>query len=212
MIAFTHFQRAYLAYAAHYRLFSYLEETHSYDDLNDLFLLTLEGEEKILQSFGLPFTPNNTLPLKIYCSDPDFALADIPLLYEELCQETRRYLTGSVLTDLQVLKFAQAWGLPVDEVLPQLSLRLKADAYSHFLYVEYFLPGSLSPATFLEEIRIVSTNKLSARLYLLTLDRDWRESSEFKLLSGYELNHLHDFLEHYSEFKKEHSIKDDLIN
>lgn len=212
MIAFNDFQTAYLHYAAHHRLLSYLEDTHSYEDLNELMLLIAEGEEKILQSFGLPCTVNNSLPLKIYCSDPDFGLADIPLLYEELRVEAKRYLTGSVLMDLQVLKFAQQWGLHIDEVLPQISLRLKAEAYCHFLYVEYFLPGSISPATFLEEIRVVANNKLATRIHLLSLDAGWRESSEYKLLFGFELNYLQEFLEGYAEFKKEHETKVDFIN
>ena len=81
MIAFNDFQTANLHYAAYHRLTSYLEATHSFEDLIELMVIIAEGEKKILQSFGLPCTLNNSLPLKIYCSDPNFGLADIPLLY-----------------------------------------------------------------------------------------------------------------------------------
>ena len=82
-------------------------------------------------------------------------------------------------------------------------MKLKAEAYYHFLYAEYLLPGSISPESFLKEIRIVAKNDLASRLYRLTDDPAWRESEEYGKLAGFGLTYLQEFMEGYGEFRIE---------
>jgi hypothetical protein len=84
--------------------------------------------------------------------------------------------------------------------------------YYHFLHAEYFLSGILSPESLLEDIRVVAANKQATRIYLLSFDAAWRESSKYKLLSAYELNYLAEFLQGYAEFKRANETKVDLVN
>ena len=206
MIPFSDFQTQYLDYAAHNRLWEFLQAGHSHEDLNELMLLILEGEEKILQSFGLPGTLSNSSLLQITSLNEDLSLADIAVLYRQLREEADRYLEGKVLTDLELLEVAQKWGLYIDEVLPQTSLKLKAEPYYHFLYAEYLMTGILTPERFLKEIRIVAENDLSIRLHRLIDDPAGKESEEYRKLAGFGLAHLAEFVEGYGDFKKKDQV------
>ena len=206
MIAFNDFQTAFLDYAARNRLWEFLQAGHSHEDLNELMLLILEGEEQILQSFGLPCTLGNSSLLQIASLNENFGLADIRQLYRQLGEEAGRYLGGKVQTDLQLLEIAQKWGLYIDEVLPQTSMKLKAEAYYHFLYAQYFLPGSISPECFLKEIRIVAKNDLATRLYRLSGDPAWQTGEEYGKLAGFGLSYLQEFMEGYGGLRKEQDL------
>lgn len=212
MFTLRDFQADYLDYAARTRLWEFLQASHAEEDLNELMLRILEGEEKIMQSFGLPSTQCHSSLLHLASLNPHFGLSDIEALYGELQERADRYLSGNVLSDLQLLEMAQKWGLQSYEVLPQTSLKLQAEPYYHFLYVEYFLPGHLSAQSFLEEIRIVAKNKLATQIYVLTINLQWKDCRDYALLSEYGLVYLDEFLEGYADFIKESEMRKDLID
>ena len=210
MIIFEEFKAVYLDYVARNRLWAFLQGSDSHVKLNDLMLLILEGEEKILQSFGLPAILSYSSLLQIKSLKVNFDLADISVLYDELNSEAKLYLTGSVKTDLELLNMAQKRGLYIDEVLPQLSLKLKAESYFHFLYDKCFLPGIITAQNFLEEIRIVSESKLSLRIHQLTNDPNWIQNDEYDQLSEFGLVYLLDFMAGYANFLQENEVEMDL--
>lgn len=80
------------------------------------------------------------------------------------------------------------------------------------LYAEYFLPGIITPESFLKEIRMVAENELADRIYQPTFDPGWREREEYEKLAGFGLIYLAESMAGYGDFKRENELNTDLIN
>mgnify|MGYP003579865971 CR=1 FL=1 len=171
------------------------------EDHNDLMLLIVEGERRLLEMFGLPCTLSHSKTLQYCALKQDLALLDVELLYSQLGAAAEEYLLGPVTTDIELLEQAQEKKLYIDEVLPLMSLKLKAEPYYLYLYLEFFLKDLISARLFLEEVKIVQQNNLSSRLHELSKDTDWQGSAEYQDLAEYGLMYMESFLNDYTAFE-----------
>lgn len=192
-------------YVALIRFWHYLQQTNSDEQLNDLMVKMIDIEEKVLAAFGLPVTLTNGQQFQFLGLKDEFDLNDIDVFLKDLEQQAIAYHNSTPNTDLELIKRAQDQYLYIDEVLPETSLKLKAEPYYVFVYEEYLLTRRVTPETFLEEIRNVAKNDLSMSLYKLSTMPDPCSSELYATLNEYNLLFLDPFLTYYPEFEKDQS-------
>lgn len=189
-------------YVALIRFSQYLQQENSDEKLNVLMIKMIDIEEKVLGAFGLPVTLTNGQQFQFLGLKDDFKLSDIDEFLENLKQEATDYLTSAALTDLQLIKRAQDNNLYIDEVLPETSLKLKAEPYYVFVYDEYLLTRRITPQTFLEEIRIVAQNKIGMAIYNLSKVDDPYSTELYEKVAACNLLFLDPFLTYYPQFER----------
>ncbi len=202
MITIEEFHINFLEYADLNRLRSFLQNTHSPEELNDLLKLIQDWEVKNLQNFELSNLNNYPALLRINSFEDDLEPFEIAELYEKLKFESGKMPELSVNKDLKILKTAQEKALFIGSVLPNLSYKLKSEAYYRYIYNELFLKKEVDPEQFLEELRVVSEHNLAERLRVLSLSADKFECEEYKDLKNYGLKFIDKFLEGYEAFRK----------
>ena len=193
MISTEEFQAGFLDYAARNRLWNTLQQNHPDEELNDLMLLIIEWEDYVLQRFGLPSVLKYSQILQIHSLSDHLTLISISTIHFRLMCEAEEYLTGDTLTDIELLKRAQNNQSLIDDVLPEISFKLKAEPYYIFVY-DMLLRKHISPQSCLEEIRIVSENHLNERILNLKQHDGSVPTQEFGALLDFELKYLDRFL------------------
>lgn len=202
MISINDFQSQFLDYAARNRLWNQMQSEHSAEALNDLLKRIIEGEHELLRGFGLPYTLINSKLVQYYASKNNLTLWDIDFLFSKLKLVAAEYVLEPVASDIQLLTVAQEKMLHIDDVLPNMNLKLKREPYYLYLYLEFFLKELISPRLFFEELKIVNSNNLASRLHALSKKIEWRDYEEYHQLTKYGLKHLEDFLSNWEEFEQ----------
>lgn len=184
-------------YIAWSHLWHRLHDSHSNEDLNGLMLKVKVAEQTILTHFGLPFTFKYSDLFQTLGLKDNFNLIDIITFLDELKDEAEKYLTGPILTDLKLLEEAQRNNWDIDDVLPELSYKLKPEPYYFFIYERYFQKKLVRPEDFLEELRIINDFDLSLRLNFLSRDNTLILQEDYKELWSYDLRFFQQFLDEY---------------
>jgi hypothetical protein len=151
-------------YVAYSHLWHLLAKTNSDEDLKYLMVRVVEIEEEILSHYGLPLTFNHSDILQELGIKDDFKLSDINSCIEHLEQIAKKHFDSPILTDMELLRSAQESRLDIDNVLPELTLKLYAEPYYFFCYYFLFLPKKITPELFLEELKSVVNHKCSDKL------------------------------------------------
>ncbi|MEO8796140.1 MAG: hypothetical protein ABI390_11785 [Daejeonella sp.] len=202
MISLEEFHFNFLEYADLNRLRSFLQNTHSPEELKDLLKLIQDWEIKNLQNFDISNVNGYPELLRINSFDDDLEPFEIAELYEKLKLESGKVIEVTSNKDLKILKTAQEKQLFIGSVLPNLSFKLKSEAYYRYIYANMFLKKEVDPQQFLEELRVVSEYNLAERLRVLSLSADKFESKEYGELKNYGLKFIDQFLDGYETFRK----------
>lgn len=185
-------------YVAWSHLWHKLDSAYPREDLNDLMLKLTFTEKEILIHFGLPHTFQYSELFQNLGLKEDFKLSDIDDLLEEIRETAEIYLTGQVITDIDLVRMAQKHALDIEEVLPELSFKLDIEPYYIYIYINFLLADLMSAEDFLEELKIIQVNDLSHRLNLVSQNKSLMLEEEYKELLGYNLKCFEDFLENYN--------------
>jgi len=185
-------------YVAWSHLWHRLDRSHSREELNGLMVKMILAEKEILNHFGLPHTFQYSELFQFLGLKEDFEMSDIDDFLQELKESAEIYLTGQVITDLELIRMAQTKALDIEEVLPELSLKLDLEPYYIYIYVNFLLKNLISPEDFLKELMIINQHDLSFRLNLVSQNKSLMMEEEYKSLFNYNLKCFDSFLSDYS--------------
>ena len=186
-------------YVAWAHLWHHLEASHTRKDLNDLLGKQLEMEIDILGHFGLPHTFYYSELFQFLGLRKKFKLKHIDKFLKDLKAEADKYHSGPVFSDLKLLELAQAHQLDIEEVLPELTLRLQPEPYYTYLYFSQLLAGIASAEDVLQELNIIQEHDLSLKLNLLSQNKGLLDTLDYQKLFGFNLKFIKPFL---SEFEQ----------
>lgn len=183
-------------YFACAQLWHHLDSNEFKEKRNNLLLEQNDIEVEILALYGLPHTFYYSeffqfLGLKKKVDDKH-----IDDFLQNLQIEAEKYHTKLVLSDLRLLELAQEHQLDIEEVLPELTLRLLPEPYYTYLYFAHLLKGA-SPADILEELKIIQKYDLSLKLCLLSENKSLLSTPPYQELLGFKLKYMEDFLSEY---------------
>lgn len=200
-------------YVAFAHLWHKLQSTHSDDELNHLMLSMTEIEEDVLAHYGLPCTFTFSDIFQELGVKENFALADINTYIARIELEATQYFSEPVLTDLELLKKAQIEQSEIDEILPELSLKLKAEPYFIYCYYEILLEYNTTEDLFLRELKLVVENDCSMTILNLAESKksNFKKDKVYQKLSCIGLTFLDDFLKNHSSFDYK-QMKSDPVN
>lgn len=185
-------------YVAWSHLWHRLDRSHSREELNGLMVKMILAEKEILNHFGLPHTFQYSELFQFLGLKEDFEMSDIDDFLQELKESAEIYLTGQVITDLELIIMAQINALDIEEVLPELSFKLDMEPYYIYIYVNFLLKNLISPEDFLKELMIINQHDLSFRLNLVSQNKSLMMKEEYKSLFNYNLKCFDSFLSDYS--------------
>ncbi|MEO6850526.1 MAG: hypothetical protein ABI166_07845 [Mucilaginibacter sp.] len=204
-------------YVAFAHLWHKLESKHSDEELNHLMLSMTEIEEDILTHYGLPCTFAFSDIFQELGANEDFTFTDINICLAKIELEAKLYFSEPILTDLELLRKAQIEQIEIDEILPELSLKLKAEPYYIYCYYNHLLKYNTTEELFLNELRLVVENNCSMPILNLAENKksNFKKDKSYQELSRIGLNFLESFLKDHSSFdykqmKIATSFKDDL--
>ena len=205
-------------YVAFAHLWHALQSTHSDEEMNHLMLTMTEIEGDVLTHYGLPWTFTFSEIFQNLAIKENFTLNDINVCIAKIELEAKSYFSEPVLTDLELLKKAQIEQIDIDEILPELSLKLKAEPYFIYCYYDIFLEYNTTEELFLKELKLVVDNDCSMSILNLAeiKKNNFKKDKIYQRLNNIGLAFLDSFLKNHSSFdykqmKKSLHFKDDLF-
>lgn len=201
------FELPFLRYSGCFSLWCHLNENHDDELIKEFLSEVFEIEEEILQKFGLPFCDRFSKLMQKEALRQDISLATVKILFKNLKSESKIYMASPVLSDLKLLENAKEYNTRYDDVLPELSFKIRCEEYYTFIYNICFLKNHCSTQTLLSEIAIVKENRLSLVIQNLTDEVFWTIHKDYLNLSKFNLQFLDDFLKNYQDFKQGIEIK-----
>ncbi|HEY1010273.1 MAG TPA: hypothetical protein VGE58_09190 [Daejeonella sp.] len=195
-------------YVAWAHLWHHLDGDHTREDLNDLLVKQFETEIEILKHFGLPHTYYYSEHFQFLGLQKKFKLKHIDVFLKQLKAKAKEYHQTPVISDLQLLELAQVHKLDIEEVLPELSLRLQPEPYYTYLYFALLMSRTATAADILQELNTIHKHDLSLKLCMLSQDKSLLKQPDYQELLNYELKFLEAFLEEFeTRFDFLHFVK-----
>lgn len=185
-------------YVARAHLWHYLDGDYPKEDLNGLLIKQHDIELEILSEYGLPHTYYYSEFFQFLGLRKPFKLGSLNSFIKKLKYEAEKYHSQKAISDLALLELAQAVQLDIEEVLPELTLRLLPEPYYTYLYFAQLLTKEASAEDILQELKIIQKHDLSLKLCLLSKDKKLLKTAEFQVLLNSNLKFLDAFL---SEFE-----------
>lgn len=169
------------------------------EDQNDVLLKQQDIELEILTLYGLPHTSYFSEFFQFLGLLEEINTKDIDDFLENLTIEAEKYHSEPVLSDLKLLELAQIHQLDIEEVLPELTLRLMPEPYYTYLYFAHLLKGTASPLDILKELKTIKMYDLSIKLCKVSQDKSLLNTPLYQDLLGFDLKFLEDFLSDFDQ-------------
>jgi len=145
------------------------QNLHTSDDLIDSGLFDIE--DQILTHYGLPHS------FKYAQIIQELATINYPLSNHikncmmRLESAAREFFMAPILTDIELLRVAVEKQMEIDDVLPELSLKLQPEPYYWYCYYNLLLNKKITLRAFLNELKTVSGSDCSISINILRLNR-----------------------------------------